>query len=790
MADTYHDDVNIAAGSRTDAPAKPQKTSIDTGLKQEDERRKKTDVDSIGDQKNRGFRRQRSRIAQEFIDNIRDNQGNQRFGEPLDNRVDIDSIVAEILACGVFHTTDDQVYRIIGQLQDSRGDAISGGESILFLCQGEEEEQYVSKVYLRDVPERPELLAYMKTSEALQYTLAILDAGIWENNDKTRKFYFEITQYCPQGDLSSAGPMELEEIKKVVECMNDALHSLHRHGLVHADVKCENMFRVEENGITRYLLGDFGVTCCKNAIASLRGTTGYFAPELLVGAALSTSSIYREECDYYSLGIAIASLYRGEFVFSGYTDREIETFKNDYQIPLDDRAGCTEVKNLVLGLVQIDKNQRFGHKDIIMWLRDQGYDIRSKINAQYNDGNWPNPFRIISKVKVGEREVEIRGICHNERELFEFITEDSEHWEIGKKYLFEGKFTRDLPALARGDLADYAQECMEEYRNGREDKGLSAFLKGVYPEGPIVWKGKTFRSLRELGDSIHESESLKEDDYFTLFQEKVLSDWISSTSNLEIDKTVRDDQVKLIQQIEKMSVNFPELATFWFMNVYASEKSKGIAAGNVKFMSELLEQMFRSPREFYMDNSWCDKLLDRKTLGAELYGFLYGLGYQEKIDVAWKEIDDSNCDLFERICKVFVLLDSIATEERVDRTGLYAFFLNFGPAGIATCVQRLVREQGENVYQAMDDNGRRALYAIAHFEIQNVDSVEKYYEQCMKLMDHVNYMRSMLQDNPYLLEHGVFEEKGVICKNRMGGFYLNIFERQAPLYFMSLIESH
>ena len=481
---------------------------------------------------------------------------------------------------------------------------------------------------------------------------------------------------------------------------------------------------------------------------------------------------------------------KGAFVFSGYTDQEIEAFKNDYQIPFEDREGCTEVKKLVLGLIQIDRHQRFGYKDIKMWLEDQRYDVRSKINAQYNDGNWPNPFRIFTKVKVDEREVEFRETCRNERELFEFITENEARWEAGKRLLYEGKFTRDLPACARGDLADYAQDCMERYRDGHEDKGLAVFLKEVYPVGPVVWKGKTYRSLKEVGDSIHESESLEVDGYFTLLQEAVLSDWVSRTTNLEIDEEMRQKQLKLIREIERTSANYPELAAFWYMNVYASEKSRGAAGGTVKSMDELLEHMFRSSREFYEDYSWCDKLLDRRSLGAELYGFLYGLGYQKKIDAAWKEIENSNCDMFEQVCKIFVLLDSIATEEKADRTGMYNFFLNYGPAGIATCVQRLVQEQGDAVYQAMDFKGRKALRAIERFEIQKADSVEEYYAQSMKLMEHVNFMKSMLQENPYLLKNGVFEKKGVICKKQIGHFCMAIFDRRAPLGFESLIKSH
>src|SRR5262249_42918426 len=87
-----------------------------------------------------------------------------------------------------------------------------------------------------------------------------------------------------------------------------ALAAVHRHGLVHGDVKAENVMR-EVSG--RIVLMDFGAAREFEATDArvVSGTIRYLAPEVLRGAAPSPSS------DLYALGVLLFHLLSGAYPY-------------------------------------------------------------------------------------------------------------------------------------------------------------------------------------------------------------------------------------------------------------------------------------------------------------------------------------------------------------------------------------------------------------------------------------------------------------------------------------------
>lgn len=95
-----------------------------------------------------------------------------------------------------------------------------------------------------------------------------------------------------------------------------ALAATHRAGLVHGDVKPQNVLR-EDGG--RIVLMDFGAGghSSREDAGRISGTPLYMAPELFTGSGVSVRS------DIYSLGVMLHHLVTGRFPVSGRTMREL-----------------------------------------------------------------------------------------------------------------------------------------------------------------------------------------------------------------------------------------------------------------------------------------------------------------------------------------------------------------------------------------------------------------------------------------------------------------------------------
>ena len=94
-----------------------------------------------------------------------------------------------------------------------------------------------------------------------------------------------------------------------------ALSAVHRAGLLHRDIKAENVMR-EEGG--RILLMDFGLSVLDQRQSNIAGTPNYMAPELFEGGQSTAAT------DLYALGVLLYFLVSGEYPvrLGGLTLRE------------------------------------------------------------------------------------------------------------------------------------------------------------------------------------------------------------------------------------------------------------------------------------------------------------------------------------------------------------------------------------------------------------------------------------------------------------------------------------
>ena len=112
--------------------------------------------------------------------------------------------------------------------------------------------------------------------------------------------------------LATHGPMSAGEAAVVGQELCRALGAVHAAGLVHGDVKAQNVMR-EAGG--RFVLMDFGAGQFTDhgfrAGAPAAGTPLYLAPELFLGGRVTTHS------DIYALGVLLYFLVTGNYPVTG-----------------------------------------------------------------------------------------------------------------------------------------------------------------------------------------------------------------------------------------------------------------------------------------------------------------------------------------------------------------------------------------------------------------------------------------------------------------------------------------
>jgi len=139
-------------------------------------------------------------------------------------------------------------------------------------------------------------------------------------------------------------------------CFLLMLEALHRVGLIHRDIRQENIM-IMKNGYPKLI--DF--SCCKrifeNKTNTLIGAPYFIAPEVLKGKDYSYS------CDYWSVGVLIYYLFYGEYPFGNNITQPDTIYKEIINKSIEFHEAQfeyneTSLQELLSGLLNKDENLR------------------------------------------------------------------------------------------------------------------------------------------------------------------------------------------------------------------------------------------------------------------------------------------------------------------------------------------------------------------------------------------------------------------------------------------------
>lgn len=126
-------------------------------------------------------------------------------------------------------------------------------------------------------------------------------------------FVMELLDGVPVERLSRGGPLPVEQAITIATDVCKALCAAHAKGILHRDIKADNVFLLKD-GITKVL--DFGIAFVSKAatltrVGEVLGTVEYMAPEQILGEKVD------ERSDLYSLGVLMYKMLTGQMPFSG-----------------------------------------------------------------------------------------------------------------------------------------------------------------------------------------------------------------------------------------------------------------------------------------------------------------------------------------------------------------------------------------------------------------------------------------------------------------------------------------
>ncbi len=122
--------------------------------------------------------------------------------------------------------------------------------------------------------------------------------------------------------LDSVGALPVDEAVEILAGLADALDSVHRIGVVHRDIKPDNILLDEVTG--RPMLTDFGVATVatsehsRSEVVKALGTPHYMSPEHALGEQAADA-----RSDLYSLGVVGFRMLTGRLPFTGGTAQSI-----------------------------------------------------------------------------------------------------------------------------------------------------------------------------------------------------------------------------------------------------------------------------------------------------------------------------------------------------------------------------------------------------------------------------------------------------------------------------------
>lgn len=347
-------------------------------------------------------------------------------------------------------------------------------------------------------------ISVLECKNLIKLTAYGSEDGIW----------YEIYPFYKNGCLE--GTLTEEEIKeKVLPGVICALECLHKNGVIHNDIKPENIFWSDDREFV--LIGDYGC-------AGLPGrkpagyTVNYAAPEILLGGESGRFS------DWLSAGLTLAKLF-GEDLLAGV--KTVEQARRKWEQGVRFSGGSARFRQLVNGMLQVEWERRLGPVAARKWCADKGFGGEGRTSG----------IRAVEKEIIT---ISFEDPSWVAADIDGLLAGIETHWDYAVFLFQQGKLDRFLLQYDK-KWGEICKSCR------KEPNGEAALFKLTFMLASgesFVWRGHTYHDLLEMED-VWGRGGLTEKDIETFLQCGLVSFYLE---RMGADR----EQMEYVQRLQRL----------------------------------------------------------------------------------------------------------------------------------------------------------------------------------------------------------------------------------------------